>query len=136
MVSLLSNKNFFVNKNRLEIDNKNSLSLIALISSSCPSCLKLVDVLYKSNNFPKTLHIGLANINNNANTINILKNLNIIIDRVPIFLIFKLGIFDKIVMLNEDEEICEKNILAYIDKEIDQSHVITKNYIDNSYQQF
>lgn len=99
----LSHENFNLNKQRLQIEARESLIIVCVVSTHCPTCIKLNSSIYDFVNIFPEISFGQLNIDHNPQFLNITKNSKSFIDlkAVPTFMYFKLGVFERVLNMNE-----------------------------------
>lgn len=103
MLMYLSHENFNLNKQRLQIEARDSLIVVCVVSTHCPACIKLNNSIWDYINIFPEISFGILNIDHNPQFLNIVKSLNshIELKAVPTFLYFKLGVFERVLNIND-----------------------------------
>lgn len=128
---LLPNFNHFnYQKNKLKIENTDNILILCVFLSNCEACKiqkkNLIDI---SDRFPE-ITFAYINIEKNSNLTEYFKKENINIDYVPIYLLFKIGIFKR--QLNMDS-LTKENIYRELQDELDPLNIISKNNSNKNY---
>lgn len=99
----LSSENFNLNKQKLQIEARESLIIVCVVSTHCQACIKLNNSIYDFVNIFPDISFGLLNIEHNTQFLSLVKNSksNIDLTAVPTFLYFKLGVFERVLNINE-----------------------------------
>ena len=99
----LSHENFNLNKSRLQIEARESLIIVCVVSTHCPACIKLNNSIYDFVNIFPEISFGILNIEHNPQFKDKVyrSNSKIDITGVPTFLYFKLGVFERVLNMNE-----------------------------------
>lgn len=135
MFMYLSSKDFNINKERLEIlENRDPSIIICFLSSKCHTCKMNKPLLYKLPDIFPTLKFGIINVDKNREVLDIFKKSGIIIDRVPFYVLFKIGVYDR--TLNLHAKLNEENIREELNYELDTNKILPNNSERRRYMLF
>lgn len=107
----LNTDSFTINKNKLEIECRDNLIIVMFISKNCSTCTKNKIIFEKMYKYFPSLSFGICNIDVNQNLLKIMKDLEIPIEAVPTYALFKFGIFQRFLnIIVPDRDSIEKNL--------------------------
>lgn len=96
----LKEDDFIINQNKLTITAKDNIIIVCLTSETCPMCTKSIENIPNINmHFPQIV-FSKVSLQDNPNLIKKLKDFGIEVTRVPTFLLFKIGIFDRLINIS------------------------------------
>lgn len=96
----LTEKDFNINQEKLYIEARDNIIILCVISDSCSACNGVLNSLTTLNlKFPEIV-FAIINVRIHKQILDIFKMANINITTVPTFMLFKIGIFDKILNIN------------------------------------
>lgn len=132
MFMYLNHKNFNINKDHLELESRDNIVVVCIISKNCKFCSITTDTLSEFADIYKNVNFAIVNIDIQCQLVDTLKNCGISITKVPTFLLFKIGIFER--ELNFCNTIITKESfrkeLLY---ELDPLPILPKNHCRNRY---
>lgn len=117
MFMYLSQNNFNLNKNKMEIGTPDSLVIVCVLSTKCHACYYVRDVLENIHEDFQEIKFAIINIDKNHELLEKFNIANINVTHTPTYLLFKLGFFDRIldikVLSRDSLQISLKNELNF-----------------------
>lgn len=112
MFIYLSHNDFSINKRRLQVENRDNILLVCITSSDSfgvKSSLRSIGESYPE------LSIAVVNIDNNLQLTQKFISADIIVQDFPIFMLFKLGVFNRIIQTDLSKESVRKALYFELD---------------------
>lgn len=123
MFMYLSQNNFNLNKNKMEIGTTDSLVIVCVLSTTCHACDYVRDILEDIHDTFQDIKFAIVNIDKNNDLLEKFKSANISVTHTPTYLLFKLGFFDRIL----DIKILSKDSLKKsLNNELNFNRIIPK----------
>lgn len=123
MFMYLSQNNFNLNKNKMEIGTADSLVVVCVLSTTCHACDYVRNILEDIHDSFKDITFAIINIDKNYDLLEKFNAVNINVTHTPTYLLFKLGFFERIL----DIKILSKDSLTKsLKNELNFNRIIPK----------
>lgn len=129
----LTDKDFNINKGRLQLENRDNLVLVSVISSYCDACTYTKNTLHNFPDIFPSISFAYINIDKHSQFLNIAESTGLVLRRTPTFLLFKIGVFNRV--LNIDEMSSER-LKKELYHELSPTNIIPVNSQSLAYSKF
>lgn len=96
MFMYLSQNNFNINKNKMEVETVDSLVIVCILSTTCRACKHVRESLEDIHDSFQDVKFAIINIDKNHDLLEKFNSVNINVSHTPTYLLFKLGIFERV----------------------------------------
>lgn len=124
MLMYLSYTDFNINKGRFQIENRDRMVIVIFVSNNCQACNNTRKILADLPDAFPEITFGVLNIDKHPQMFSVLKTAGITLDKVPTYMFFKLGVFDRILNTNI---LSKESIRKSLYFELDSQDVMPKN---------
>lgn len=105
MIMYLTEQDFYINNNKLNITDRNGMVIVCFMDQQCPACTRSRNLINTLDNKINDVRFGIVNILKNEGLLQMLKDTKIHIEEIPKFALFSIGIFNRFINLTSFESI-------------------------------
>ncbi|QIH04954.1 thioredoxin-like protein [Dasineura jujubifolia toursvirus 2a] len=130
MLMFLNNRDFSINRGRLQISSRDNLIILSIFSKTCKACNYARNNLVTITDLFPTVSFAIVNLDTQPQIIELMKEINMPITHTPCYMLFKFGVYSRHLDLGMLEKSLIQNALKF---ELDKKNILPKTDGDSNY---